>query len=1214
MGTAPFASAHADLFTENDVNTIKAGIKGNGVLSGCAVSWTSGLTVTVAAGLVLENGLTVAIAEGAVVLTPDSSLPMMATIYATGGVITVQYGDPAAVVKKTATDTFFQYYAPIPATLTTGIILAQVYIPPTGDMDATMVLDKRILLESPTITITQANLYAAISASALRPNAWYLVSDYKNYALIPSSSPAAYYEGATEAILLRATSANTVATDGYSATYPKERIFFKQTVPSILANIDGAWDSGGSTGANEISSPTQYGFTIDDQGHHFSMKDSTNGWYLECYDQYGSSFSDYGEASHSLYSYLDSLGTDTYSYNMKITGAETFHVETRGLKISDYADDDSFYIHISDGANPDVDLYYADLGVRFTFDDNGDFAYLDGATNPIDLTQLQANGGYIEMGYSSTSMLTTIGDDGVAAIPAQGVIYIDQRNIVYNVGEYGAIDSATVFFNGSRPFQGRKPGTFAATFYDPSNDITITLTDADEGDLFTWDNDNNYLTLTDPGGLPYTGGFDFNNVDFSDQSNFAIYWEFEAMDLTRGSSSIYISWYYVAREINGQITARENPALGFKCAFDYRGRVVRRYKCSTTDWAAGTYNAGDVRRYNGGIYACYRNGTTANPGDVNYWALLFNDDYYMQRDFTLRIGTSNTAYVSASVIRDTAVYQDAAMFDLATFDGLAYKLNTEITAYSDDMDMFIASSSIANLQNNSIYCGNGDGTTILGACGDNSITTTANIITTMNYATGLFSGSFIRNISACNVGYMNGCYIYYMNKCNATYIESYALFGSAQATTFGYITNSTGYYGNTNYNNILYMDTVLYKSSFNNNIICSLFTQNSFASVCTGNLILGNFTTNTFAQGVTDNTFGGTVIRNTIAGALGANKFGVGMSDNTGLGSWSGNVCTGNVSNNNCPGMNFQYNQFGNSCSGNTGTGSGTVYYNQFGYSFNSNSFANGASSITIRNNVVQTMESCTFNSSSVLSYNSVGYRISGCTFRASANVSYNRIGNQLYNSTFGSGTGLTYFNYNSLYGAETSTFGYNFTENTGFDTISGYTANMALANRVFNKNPASYVSYGYNDLEAVHSVLQIYGALATRYLRTNGANSLNKNFGIVDVYANNNNQTLPAANTCGGRIYYVKRTAATGSTTILPSGSDTIDGAASLVLGVQYDAVVLASDGVSMWTVLAKNMAEVPKIVIPATGLPIYASDGTTLVAQFDGDGRLYVKGGVYS
>ena len=146
MGTAPFASAHADLFTENDVNTIKAGIKGNGVLSGCAVSWTSGLTVTVAAGLVLENGLTVAIAEGAVVLTPDSSLPMMATIYATGGVITVQYGDPAAVVKKTATDTFFQYYAPIPATLTTGIILAQVYIPPTGDMDATMVLDKRILL------------------------------------------------------------------------------------------------------------------------------------------------------------------------------------------------------------------------------------------------------------------------------------------------------------------------------------------------------------------------------------------------------------------------------------------------------------------------------------------------------------------------------------------------------------------------------------------------------------------------------------------------------------------------------------------------------------------------------------------------------------------------------------------------------------------------------------------------------------------------------------------------------------------------------------------------------------------------------------------------------------------------------------------------------------------------------------------------------------
>jgi hypothetical protein len=62
-------------------------------------------------------------------------------------------------------------------------------------------------------------------------------------------------------------------------------------------------------------------------------------------------------------------------------------------------------------------------------------------------------------------------------------------------------------------------------------------------------------------------------------------------------------------------------------------------------------------------------------------------------------------------------------------------------------------------------------------------------------------------------------------------------------------------------------------------------------------------------------------------------------------------------------------------------------------------------------------------------------------------------------------------------------------------------------------------------------------------------------------------NITLPASSLNTGRRYVIFNKGA-GAVTILPAGSDTIKGAASLVLA-QYETVMLTSDGLGMWSSL---------------------------------------------
>jgi len=62
---------------------------------------------------------------------------------------------------------------------------------------------------------------------------------------------------------------------------------------------------------------------------------------------------------------------------------------------------------------------------------------------------------------------------------------------------------------------------------------------------------------------------------------------------------------------------------------------------------------------------------------------------------------------------------------------------------------------------------------------------------------------------------------------------------------------------------------------------------------------------------------------------------------------------------------------------------------------------------------------------------------------------------------------------------------------------------------------------------------------------------------------------TLPSAAICEGRVYVVKRlNAGANAVTVTPAGAETIDGAATAVLGAQYAAVMIQSDGAN-WFII---------------------------------------------
>jgi len=77
----------------------------------------------------------------------------------------------------------------------------------------------------------------------------------------------------------------------------------------------------------------------------------------------------------------------------------------------------------------------------------------------------------------------------------------------------------------------------------------------------------------------------------------------------------------------------------------------------------------------------------------------------------------------------------------------------------------------------------------------------------------------------------------------------------------------------------------------------------------------------------------------------------------------------------------------------------------------------------------------------------------------------------------------------------------------------------------------------------------------------------------LCDATAANITINLPAVNVAHGWEYIVKKIDASGNTITLDgSGAETIDGAATLVIGTQWNAVHIHCDGVAWYVLNSKN------------------------------------------
>lgn len=102
-------------------------------------------------------------------------------------------------------------------------------------------------------------------------------------------------------------------------------------------------------------------------------------------------------------------------------------------------------------------------------------------------------------------------------------------------------------------------------------------------------------------------------------------------------------------------------------------------------------------------------------------------------------------------------------------------------------------------------------------------------------------------------------------------------------------------------------------------------------------------------------------------------------------------------------------------------------------------------------------------------------------------------------------------------------------------------------------------------DVAAPGSTLEVGGSVAGSVTTLAASTPLDDTHHTVlgNAGAGSITLTLPLASAAGNREYRVKKTDATSNTvTIARSGSDTIDGQTSRVLGSQYEAVIVQSDG----------------------------------------------------
>jgi hypothetical protein len=474
---------------------------------------------------------------------------------------------------------------------------------------------------------------------------------------------------------------------------------------------------------------------------------------------------------------------------------------------------------------------------------------------------LNGNSNYLGDGFD----MTILNSNGYLEVFFTSYVWIQDGDINWDLTNATQI----TIVDGQTEFDNSIPSSLSIELYDPINDITASLTSANENDDWSYNSTTGVLTILDGTSQYITNGFDVLNILYD--------------------GYISTTFEIVIKSFDGRILARKNEKINLFAEADYRSELFRRYKASATAWTSSA-TAGTLYSYSGSLYFCLVT-TTTTPSSSNNKFYTLTNNYFLAGNISNHLGT---------ISRNTATYIDYPMFDNTTIDAYTTPINVEVLALNNVERANIVFKN--GINNSSITANN---STMFSSCVDSKIGNMNNVATNssnfnINNITKIENTIFASNVSRNtlnqistalftelldNTGSLLSLFI------SRKLVQSNIFYGIANQilslndftnNTIGFLSNSK-FYGYTNSNTILYLNNSNFFAEGttvgNPCLINSTFVytghagSNTFNGYCSGARFYKLNYNNTFFNVLDVNFFGSVLSNNAVSGTIFDSRF-----------------------------------------------------------------------------------------------------------------------------------------------------------------------------------------------------------------------------------------------------------------------------------------------------------------------------------------------------
>lgn len=566
------------------------------------------------------------------------------------------------------------------------------------------------------ISTTVSNFQTLINTSALVPNQWYLITDYRTVDYIRQSNTPVYqwHIGDVEQIYVLALDVNEVCPEGWSKDFPDEKIIYKPSRTIFSENPDWSLDNAKvNSGSVEVSTPSATIMEFTNNPFSVSPKDWKN-FIMNISD--GSNFNyDYDANNYwvdwqfdgnwdfellktyydvPVYRYIDwQWGVNQGSQEITLLNETTFEATTPLTDFNTIDPDNYYYFYILDNDTGAENYYdYIDRDWSWKINASGQFELLDSGTytsnyayyeewvgnswdidltiqgsNEFSLDRLDWN---LRKGSDQTgnTWFSIAWSDSTATdlyVANYGVDWEISGNSVFLLGNSHDLTTDLIYI------EGWPMGTDQNTLIDLGDDVSIY------SDFYTLGLD---VDLT---------GFYYLNGSYS---------------------------YEVAGSDSGLIIGRQIPEIDLEIDVDYRATKFRRYQNNAATYSgATTYAQWDIVLYNSETYICLTGGLNKTPSTQNlYWIKMTSNEWdaihnkYLGK-WTITLSTLNP-YNTGLVTQATLVAGGTGYPASSTFNArvLAGDAQCTISVSTDGSGVVTTINSVVTtgrgyFQNNSSY-------------------------------------------------------------------------------------------------------------------------------------------------------------------------------------------------------------------------------------------------------------------------------------------------------------------------------------------------------------------------------------------------------------------------------------------------------------------------------------------------------------------------------